>query len=47
MRSATDERALSFDDRAFALAGPLIHVFLTILILIVAPIVMKLQSSNV
>jgi tight adherence protein C len=30
-----------------ALAGPLILVFLTILILIVAPIVMKLQSSNV
>jgi tight adherence protein C len=30
-----------------ALAGPLILVFLTILILIVAPIVMKLQSSNI
>jgi len=30
-----------------ALAAPLILVFLTILILIVAPIVMKLQSSNV
>lgn len=30
-----------------ALAGPLILVFLTILIMIVAPIVMKLQSSNV
>jgi len=29
-----------------ALAGPLILVFLTILILIVAPIVMKLQGSN-
>ncbi|HKO46856.1 MAG TPA: type II secretion system F family protein [Polyangiaceae bacterium] len=30
-----------------AMAGPLILVFLTILILIVAPIVMKLQTSNV
>ena len=30
-----------------ALAGPLILVFITILILIVAPIVMKLQSSNI
>ena len=30
-----------------ALAAPLILVFLTILILIVAPIVMKLQSSNI
>jgi tight adherence protein C len=30
-----------------ALVGPLILVFLTILILIVAPIVMKLQSANV
>jgi tight adherence protein C len=30
-----------------ALAGPLILVFLTILILIVAPIVMKLQGSNI
>jgi len=30
-----------------ALAGPLILVFLTILILIVAPIVMKLQNSNI
>ena len=30
-----------------AMAGPLILIFLTILILIVAPIIMKLQGSNI